>query len=88
LHPNYPNPFNASTQIRYDIPESGTVTLSIFNLTGQLIQTFVEDHRAPGSYQLYWNGRDSDGRSLGSGLYFVTMRAGDFVSARKLVLVR
>ncbi|MBI5060522.1 T9SS type A sorting domain-containing protein [candidate division KSB1 bacterium] len=88
LYPNYPNPFNASTRIRFDLPESGPVEIRIYNLTGQQVRMFVDEYRATGSYSVEWDGRDGSGIRLGSGLYLLRMSAGDFVAAQKLVLLR
>jgi flagellar hook assembly protein FlgD len=67
---NAPNPFNPETQITYQWPEAGEVTLSIFNLLGQQIHTIVQAHKPAGTYTVIWNGRDAAGRSVSSGVYF------------------
>ena len=88
LHQNYPNPFNPETTISYDVAKPGTVCLSVYALTGQLVRTLVEDERSAGSYSVLWDGRDGAGRDVGSGVYLCRMEAGDYHAARKLVFVQ
>jgi hypothetical protein len=91
LAQNFPNPFNPSTTIGFDIPEKeGEVRteLSIYNVRGQRVRTLLEEMKAPGSYSVVWNGRGEEGRVLGSGIYFYRIEAGEFVSVRKMVLVK
>jgi len=87
---HYPNPFNSSTVIRFALPESRDIELSIFNLTGQQVETLVQGMRNAGTYTLRWDGRDDDGRQLASGVYLYQLRTGDGqqVETRKLVLIR
>jgi hypothetical protein len=91
LAQNFPNPFNPSTTIGFDIPEDrGEVwtELSIYNVRGQRVRTLLKETKAPGSYSILWNGRGEAGQKLGSGIYFYKIRAGNFVSTRKMVLVK
>ncbi|MBN1350355.1 T9SS type A sorting domain-containing protein [candidate division KSB1 bacterium] len=88
---NYPNPFNQQTVIRYELPGglgSRRISLKIYNLLGQVIRVLVDDISNPGFYKIAWDGMDSDGSQVESGIYFCQMRCGQFVSTRKLVLVR
>jgi len=90
LSANYPNPFNSNTTIRFALPTSADIKLSIFNLTGRHVATLVNGVRSAGTYTLRWDGRDDDGRELASGVYLYRLRTGDGqqVETRKLVLVR
>jgi hypothetical protein len=88
LHQNYPNPFNASTEIRYQIPEDGHVTLEIFNSLGQEVQILVDKHQMAGEYSKAWDGRDSGGLEVASGLYFCRLQADSFAKTIKMVLMR
>jgi len=90
LSQNYPNPFNSDTVIRFALPTSADVDLSIFNLAGQQVATLVEESREAGTYTIRWDGRDDDGRELASGVYLFRLRTSDGkqVETRKLVLVR
>ena len=88
LHNNYPNPFNPVTNILYDIPEVSDVTLEIYNVMGQRVRTLVEGSHEPGRYQITWNATNDFGQGLSSGMYIYRIQAGDFVSVKKLVLMK
>jgi len=88
LYPNYPNPFNPTTTIRFDIPQSNRVTISIYDLQGKQMIQLANDHYVPGSYQLIWNGKDRHGHPLPSGIYIYRLRAGSFTAHKKMVLVK
>jgi hypothetical protein len=81
LSQNYPNPFNTATTMAIDLPESGEVSLKIFNLLGQEIENLVSGYRKAGIYPISWNAND-----LPSGVYLARLQAGDFVDTKKLVL--
>ena len=83
LHPNYPNPFNPSTTIRYDVPETSTVRLTVFDGLGRSVEVLGAWRLAPGTYSATW-----DPRAVPSGVYFVRMEAGAFVASRRVLLVR
>ncbi len=85
---NYPNPFNASTEIHYQLPEAGKVEIVLYNLLGQKIRVLVNQRQEAGKYRLTWNGDSEQGRMLPSGIYFLRMRAGKFVADRKLLLLK
>jgi photosystem II stability/assembly factor-like uncharacterized protein len=92
LPQNYPNPFNPSTTIEFDIPattEKGVkVHLEIYDLRGRLIKTLVDGVKEQGKYTVLWDGRDTEGASVGSGIYLCKILAGDFESTRKLVMIK
>lgn len=88
LYPNAPNPFNAVTRIRYDVPEVGHVSLKIYNLLGQVVRVLFDDERTPGRYLVLWDGRDDVGRAVASGVYFVRMEAGTLTKVRRMLFVR
>ena len=88
LSQNYPNPFNPETTIRYDVAKTGTVRLSMYALTGQLVRTLMDGGRAAGSYSVTWDGTDDAGRDVASGVYLCRMEGGEYRAVRKLVLVR
>lgn len=69
LYPIYPNPFNASTTIRYDVPFAGRVQLHIYDVMGQRIRALVDETKPAGSHQVVWDGKDDAGREAASGLY-------------------
>jgi len=83
LSQNFPNPFNPSTEIRYAVPAAGRVSLKVFNLLGQLVETLVDQEMTAGSYAVRFNAN-----RLSTGVYFYQLRAGDFVSTMKMVLMK
>ena len=88
LYPNYPNPFNPSTTIRYELPHACAVQLRVFNLLGEEVTRLVDGRQSAGSYQVEWNGRSSSGRSVSSGIYFVHLQADEFSQTRKVIFVQ
>lgn len=88
LYANYPNPFNASTTIRYDLPKESFVTLAIFDLLGRKVRTLVSNTIPAGPHTLQWDGNDDAGKVLGSGVYYCRLRAGEFVDGMRMVLLR
>jgi hypothetical protein len=83
LAQNYPNPFNPSTVISYSIPNTSNVSIKIFNLLGQEVKTLVNETKAPGNYQVNFNASN-----LSSGIYFYTLRAGNFYQVKKMMLLK
>ncbi len=83
LTQNYPNPFNPSTAIDYQLPAESYVTLEVFNVVGQLVVTLVNTWQSPGNY-----GVDFTADRFASGVYFYVLRAGDFVSAKKMLFLK
>lgn len=88
LFSNYPNPFNPSTAIRYQLPVRGMVQLVIYDALGQRMRTLADGEQAAGFHRTMWHGRDDDGRAVAAGVYFYRMRAGGFEQVRKLLLVK
>ena len=88
LAQNYPNPFNIETAIRYCLRSNGQVTLSIYNLLGQKVKTLVNEKQAAGSYVAKWDGKDENGTVVPSGVYLYVLKAGNFTSYKKMVLMK
>jgi hypothetical protein len=92
LSQNYPNPFNPSTTIQYDIPvESGTVPveINIYDVRGHLVRKLVNQEKEPGRYLVHWDGRDSTGHRVVSGIYLYRMEIDcDLISTKKMVLLK
>ena len=82
----YPNPFNPSTTIRYQLKDPGHVKIGIYNTRGQLLQSFERNHSDAGHYGFIWNGCDSSGRELPSGVYLYRMSCGRYSETKKMVL--
>ncbi len=88
LKGNYPNPFNPSTSISFELASAGPVTLEIYNQKGQLVTTLVNSELHAGTHSAAWNGHDANGAPVSSGVYFYRMRSGKFSSTRKMVLMK
>ena len=90
LSQNSPNPFNPSTTISYEIPESdggAKVSLTVYNIRGQKVITLVDELKEAGQYSINWDGRDLSGNRVSSGVYFYRMQAGNFTATRKMVIL-
>ena len=90
---NYPNPFNPETWIPYRLAEEAFVTLTIHDLSGQMIRTIEVGHRIASAYEnrskaVHWDGRNNLGEQVASGVYFYTLTAGDFSATRKMLILK
>jgi hypothetical protein len=95
LHQNFPNPFNPSTTIHYQLPSrvgesqgKKRTILKIYNLLGAEVRTLVDQEQAPGFYQVSWDGKDRSGRQVSTGVYIYRLHSGDFVATKKMVFVQ
>ena len=89
LRQNYPNPFNPETTISYDLNGESIVILTIYDLSGQIIRTLVNDQAmSAGHYKSVWDGRDESGAKVASGVYFYQLRAGEFIAKKKMTLLQ
>ena len=93
LLPNYPNPFNPETWIPYQLTQPADITISIYTVEGTVIRTLDLGHRPSGIYHdkaraAYWDGKNSVGEAVASGVYFYTLTAGDFKSTRKMLILK
>ena len=88
LSRNYPNPFNPDTQIPYQLPEAGEVSLAVYNTLGQQVRVLVQERQEAGFYRVVWDGRDARGRQVSSGIYLVRMEAGTFSAVGKVLLLK
>ena len=88
LDQNYPNPFNPETAIRYHLPQSEHVKLTVYNMLGQEIRVLVNEPGSAGSYSVRWDGRDAAGQKVASGIYIYKMTAGNFIAVQKMLLMQ
>ncbi len=89
LLPCYPNPFNPSTTVAFEVAEPQTVSLTIFDMSGRLVRRLLTDEDSlPGRHEVVWNGRDEAGRSVATGTYLYRLQAGDFSQSRRMVLLK
>jgi hypothetical protein len=88
LAPNYPNPFNPSTAIEFSLAEEAEVRLVVYNSLGQPVRQLLDQRLEAGAHRIAWDGRDRQGRSLASGVYFCRLRAGGREGVRSMLLLR
>lgn len=88
LHPNYPNPFNPVTTLRYDLPERSDVVLIVYDIMGRQVKTLIRGAEEPGYKSVIWDGTDELGIPVGTGVYLYQIRAGSFTQTRKMLLLR
>ncbi len=88
LEQNYPNPFNPTTTIKFSVPKSGNVKVTVYNSIGQLVRTLVDNHFTPGTYKVSWDGTNTSGSFVSSGVYFYKFASKDFSQTRKMLLMK
>jgi hypothetical protein len=88
LYENYPNPFNPVTTIRFDVPEISDVNITVYNVLGKQVNSFDLNTMSPGTHHIKWRGIDNAGKPVSSGLYFYTIKAGDFFATKKMMLLK
>jgi len=88
LHQNYPNPFNPVTSIEFDLPKKEKASLRIYDVSGKLVRSVFEGELEAGRHAFKWNGKDDQGSSIASGIYFYRLKAGAFSETRKMVLLK
>ncbi|MBN2830496.1 MAG: T9SS type A sorting domain-containing protein [Candidatus Cloacimonetes bacterium] len=85
---NYPNPFNPTTTISFELPQKSIVTLSVFNIRGQKLMTLIKDEMSQGKHNVIWNGADEKGKSVPSGVYFYQLETSDRSLTKKMILMK
>ena len=88
LEQNYPNPFNPQTTIRFGLAGAGSVTLMIYDPAGRLVTTIIDETMPAGHYSETWDGKDSNGSAVSSGVYFYKLDTGSIAQTRKMILLR
>lgn len=88
LMQNYPNPFNPITTIEYQIQKADYVTIKIFDSIGRLVKNLVNEEKQSGEYSVIFNGRNDAGQTVSSGVYYYQLQVGDFVSNKKMILLK
>ncbi|MDX9925161.1 MAG: T9SS type A sorting domain-containing protein, partial [Ignavibacteriaceae bacterium] len=88
VYQNYPNPFNPTTTIEYNLPTEGNVKLEVYNSLGQLVNVLIEGNQSAGRNKVTWNGKDSYGNSVSSGIYFYRIKTNSFSQVRKMILMK
>ena len=88
LSQNFPNPFNPSTTIKYYTPKNSFVTLKVYDMLGREVTSLVNEQMSPGYHEVDWNGMDSKGESVSSGVYIYRLTAGNFTQTKKMNLLK
>lgn len=83
LFQNFPNPFNPSTEISFQIPSASFVTLKIFDILGNEVTSLINEEKPSGTYKVIWNAANNP-----SGIYFYQLKAGNFIKTKKLILLK
>ena len=83
LYQNYPNPFNPTTQIKYSLPKAGFVTVKVYNSLGNEVATLVNETAAAGVYNIVF-----EGNNLSSGVYYLQLKANNFLKVKKMILLK
>jgi hypothetical protein len=88
LYQNHPNPFNMHTVISYQLSAPSHATLQVYDIAGRLVETLVNENQEPGVYRLQWDGEDSSGKKVASGIYFYRLNAGSLNLTKKMIILR
>ena len=88
LHQNHPNPFNPTTQIRYDLPNDAMVNITIYDMMGRMIKTLVNAQQPAGYRLAQWDATNDYGETVAAGLYLYTIQTGNFIQTNKMVLLK
>ena len=88
LKQNFPNPFNPTTNIKYDLSEDALVTIKIFDIMGRNIRTLVNIKQAAGYHSIRWDATNDFGEPISAGMYIYTIQAGEFRATKKMVLLK
>ncbi len=84
----YPNPFNPSTTVSFDLAKDSQVNITVYNAKGQIVKSLFNGNKNAGQFRLEWNGQDNNGKSCTSGIYFIKMNAGEYSSIKKVMMMK
>jgi flagellar hook assembly protein FlgD len=85
---NYPNPFNPTTTLRYDLPEQGHVRITIYDKLGREVKTLINQTQDAGYKSVIWDATNDYGKPVSAGIYLYQIQAGEFVNTKKMVLLK
>ncbi|MEE9442664.1 MAG: FlgD immunoglobulin-like domain containing protein [candidate division Zixibacteria bacterium] len=88
LRQNYPNPFNPFTRIDFNIPKASFVTLDIYNILGEKVQTLISKDMTAGPHSVMWDSKNENGQEAASGIYYYRITSGEFTDSKKMLLLR
>jgi len=88
IHQNYPNPFNPITTLRYDLPENSLVNIIIYDMLGREVKTLINQTQDAGYKSVVWNATNDYGKPVSAGIYLYQIQAGEYISTKKMVLLK
>ena len=88
LHQNFPNPFNPTTTLRYDLPEDAMTTITVYDMMGRLVQTLVSGNKSAGYHSLKWDATNRYGSPVSAGVYIYSIQAGNHRDIKKMILLK
>ena len=88
LHQNYPNPFNPITTLQYDLPENGLVNVTVYDMLGRQVKTLINQTQEAGYKSVIWNATNDYGKPVSAGVYLYQIQAGEYISTKKMVLLK
>ena len=88
LHQNFPNPFNPTTTLRYDLPEQGHVRITIYDMLGRDVKTLINEYQDPGYKSIIWDATNDYGKPVSAGMYLYQIQAGEYMQTKKMVYLK
>ena len=88
LYQNFPNPFNPTTKLQFQLPSSGKVRLNIYDISGRLIKEIFAGDKVAGKYTFEWNGNNTNGRHVASGVYFYSVQFNNSLLTKKMIYLK
>jgi hypothetical protein len=88
LHQNYPNPFNPVTTLRYDLPENDLVNITVYDMLGRQVKTLINKTQDAGYRSIIWDATNDYGKPVSAGIYLYQIQAGEYISTKKMVLLK
>jgi flagellar hook assembly protein FlgD len=88
LYPNYPNPFNPVTTLRYELPDDSYVDVTVYDMLGNVVHNLVNANESSGYKSVQWNATNNQGEPVSAGVYLYKIQAGDFVDTKKMILLK
>ena len=88
LYPNYPNPFNPVTTLRYELPDDSYVDVTVYDMLGNVVSNLVNANQSSGYKSIQWDATNNQGEPVSAGVYLYKIQAGDFVDTKKMILLK
>ena len=88
VHQNFPNPFNPTTLIKYDLPDNNVVNIVIYDVMGHEIVSLINERKSAGYHSIVWNATNNAGQSLSAGIYIYAIQIGDYRQMKKMILLK